>query len=384
MRKFTELPSENIEAAAQPSKDTGAQIADLRHIQTLKDISDALGCHPDNALRAVNLLKDMLIDASKLIECVNEPCGCAMSSVARAMREAAEGKLPDGGLDEWQHFLKSTEPCTIFQPKKTVVKKPKKAAPKRAVRKSSSTWTEPAGTIANLISKAMTAVKSGKTVQQKNQSIAAGNASIPASKYHTFCKWCGSQFYDRTRRRKFCSKSCSASGRDTALGAKSKACVECGVTFPPLNGGDEHCSSFCRTGKGPGPILPAAPKKKTPAKKKKTVPQDNVRLLHCTSGTSNKFWKVVVSGNIVVTEWGRIGTANPKSRTHSCKYESEAYAYADREIVKKLRKGYFEPNGDRPVFSEHKLVPQECATVGCGEEIFDTWSPGVMCDDCYY
>ena len=66
-----------------------------------------------------------------------------------------------------------------------------------------------------------------------------------------------------------------------------------------------------------------------------------MRRFEYTQGSSAKFWAVAVEGCTVTTRWGRIGTdGQTKSKDHAT--EAKARADADKQIGKKVAKGYAE------------------------------------------
>jgi predicted DNA-binding WGR domain protein len=66
-----------------------------------------------------------------------------------------------------------------------------------------------------------------------------------------------------------------------------------------------------------------------------------MRRFEVVDGASNKFWEVEVSGNDVITHWGRIGTAG-QSKTKTFASPSAARKAHDDLVREKLAKGYRE------------------------------------------
>ncbi|MBX5484400.1 MAG: WGR domain-containing protein [Myxococcaceae bacterium] len=58
-----------------------------------------------------------------------------------------------------------------------------------------------------------------------------------------------------------------------------------------------------------------------------------------SEGTSNKFWEISVSGNVLTTRWGRIGGAG-QSKSTTFKDAAAAQREHDKLVAEKLRKGY--------------------------------------------
>lgn len=65
------------------------------------------------------------------------------------------------------------------------------------------------------------------------------------------------------------------------------------------------------------------------------------RRFEFSEGKSNKFWEIELSGNSVITSWGRIGTAG-QSLTKQCASEQKAKELYNKLIEEKTGKGYSE------------------------------------------
>ena len=65
------------------------------------------------------------------------------------------------------------------------------------------------------------------------------------------------------------------------------------------------------------------------------------RRFELVDGTSNKFWRVVVSGTTMTVRFGRIGTAG-QQKAKKWSTQATAADEADKLIAEKLRKGYKE------------------------------------------
>lgn len=65
------------------------------------------------------------------------------------------------------------------------------------------------------------------------------------------------------------------------------------------------------------------------------------RHFEFVSGSSSKFWEVVVNGCSVTVCFGRIGTAG-QEQTKEFADGVAAQRHADKQIAEKLRKGYLE------------------------------------------
>jgi predicted DNA-binding WGR domain protein len=72
----------------------------------------------------------------------------------------------------------------------------------------------------------------------------------------------------------------------------------------------------------------------------------SVRRFEFTSGSSNKFWEISLSGNPFTVPFGRLGTAG-QSQTKSFADEAMAKHEADHLVAEKLKKGYQEKNALR-------------------------------------
>lgn len=320
----------------------------LDHKKTLEDVASALGCSPELTLDAVNLLKDMLVDASKLVECVNEPCGCAMSSVARAMKDAAEGKLPDGGLDEWQTFLKSTEPCDQFKPRSNTTLKDKKTALKKKVAKrkqqeASSSWSSASSNV----------VAAAKAIMQtvRSKQVGASVVSSGGTKKMASCEWCGTRFYNRTGKMRFDTKSCAAKARPSKKKLSNRSCATCGNMFKPINSADMHCCPACRT----------AAVKMSATSQHGAVTKTAVRKFEYVRGTSNKFWEYQVVGLDMVVTYGKNGTSGTTTMK-SFSSRLAALNHARKVVSQKITKGYTD-------VTFHKSDTNECNYCGAGYEL---------------
>jgi predicted DNA-binding WGR domain protein len=67
----------------------------------------------------------------------------------------------------------------------------------------------------------------------------------------------------------------------------------------------------------------------------------SVRRFEFTSGSSNKFWEISLSGNSFTVRFGRLGTAG-QSQMKSFSDEQKAKHEADHLVAEKLKKGYQE------------------------------------------
>jgi len=67
----------------------------------------------------------------------------------------------------------------------------------------------------------------------------------------------------------------------------------------------------------------------------------SARRFEFTSGSSNKFWEISLSGNSFTVRFGRLGTAG-QSQTKSFADEAKAKHEADHLVAEKLKKGYQE------------------------------------------
>ncbi|MGN6108651.1 MAG: WGR domain-containing protein [Kofleriaceae bacterium] len=65
-----------------------------------------------------------------------------------------------------------------------------------------------------------------------------------------------------------------------------------------------------------------------------------------SEGSSNKFWEIGVTGVVVTTRWGRIGS-DGSSKQQTCASAAAANAARDKLIAEKTRKGYQEVGGGR-------------------------------------
>lgn len=65
------------------------------------------------------------------------------------------------------------------------------------------------------------------------------------------------------------------------------------------------------------------------------------RHFEFVSGSSCKFWEVVISGCRVTVSFGRIGTAG-QQQTKEFADAASAQRHAEKQIAEKLRKGYLE------------------------------------------
>ena len=90
----------------------------------------------------------------------------------------------------------------------------------------------------------------------------------------------------------------------------------------------ESAISAAKTKKSAGPAAPAAV-------------SGSARHFEFTSGSSNKFWEVSVSGNSFTVRFGRIGTAG-QSQTKTFADETKANREAEALIAEKTKKGYVE------------------------------------------
>lgn len=71
------------------------------------------------------------------------------------------------------------------------------------------------------------------------------------------------------------------------------------------------------------------------------VAQAVKRRFEFVGGNSSKFWTISVSGNEVLVEFGRIGTAG-QAETKAFTDANAARKHADKKIAEKLKKGYSE------------------------------------------
>ncbi len=92
------------------------------------------------------------------------------------------------------------------------------------------------------------------------------------------------------------------------------------------------------------PAAPKAPAKKPASPAAQPAPAaapSGARHFEFVGGSSSKFWEVSVSGNVVTTRYGRIGTAG-QNTTKEYADNAEARAAAAKLIAEKTGKGYVE------------------------------------------
>lgn len=79
------------------------------------------------------------------------------------------------------------------------------------------------------------------------------------------------------------------------------------------------------------------------------------RYFRCTTGRSNKFWRVSVHGKSYTVWWGRIGTEG-QSKAKTLSSTGAALAEASRKCEEKLSKGYVEVNENGSLIDAGQIV----------------------------
>ncbi len=87
-----------------------------------------------------------------------------------------------------------------------------------------------------------------------------------------------------------------------------------------------------------------------------------MRRFEFSEGTSNKFWEIEVSGSVVTTHWGRIGT-DGQTKSKDLGSAEQADKEAEKQVSAKAKKGYVEvASGGAPAAAKPPATPAAAAT----------------------